>query len=300
MANFKLPQNGKDIHTFYLPKDKTYTLVQWGGDPDGNRLQLELAPNDGQIWLWVSPNKMAEASTAFTLTNKVDKKNSVLHGFIPGTRTRYTEPLNLKAGALQMHPGMAADLIYSLAANGKEPQVHMYTRIFEDPEPLLQQNTEEGKYNCGDVCAGYAKTIFPGGVNLPFFAYYKKPTSDKKADLRFDPGQMQAAIGRIKGLVSRGIAVRVWVIIGDGFGPVISDHDHVHFVTIFAHGMGQFLFVDPWGSGSHFRYDGGINDVDQHEYIGQFTWNEADLSKGVRSSSSTIGVNPGYTLIAGP
>jgi hypothetical protein len=300
LANFKLPQNGADIGTFYPPKDRTLTLVQWGGDPDGTRLELRLAPNDGQVWIWVSPKKMPEASQAFTLTNKVAYKELSLYGLIPGTSTHYTQPLKLIAGVPHPHPGYSVDLLAGLAERGSEAEVHLYTRVFEAPAPLLQQDTAVGKYNCGDVAASYAKTIFPGGVNLPYFSYYLPTPSGLQADLRFDPSRLQAAIGRIKGLLSRGIAVRVWVVYGDGFGETITTHDHVHFVTIFAYGANRFLFIDPWPGGSKFVYDGGIHKPLDNGFIGEFTFNAADLTTGIQSSSSSIGVNSGYTIVAGP
>ena len=163
----------------------------------------------------------------------------------------------------------------------------------------MKQNTESGHYNCGDVSAGYGKRLFDNPTTTAFFAYYLPPTSDKVDDLRFNPQQMNGAIGRIKASLNKGISIRVWLIHDDGFGKVISARDATHFVTIIGYGGTKFLYLDPWPDGSKFQYEGGMYPKLNTRYIGQFEFDPTNLSLGIRSSATSVG-SMRYTVIAGP
>jgi hypothetical protein len=206
--------------------------------------------------------------------------------------------VNVK-GAPQKHPGFEVDLLSKLAISGNGNDIATYTKVVQANKVLLEQNTTAGKYNCGDVSAGYGPKIFNTPASVTYNVYYKTPTSNKMADLRFDPVQMQGAISRIKALLFKGTPVRVWLIHDDGFGQQIQGSDATHFSTIFAYGGGKFLYLDPWPDGSVMSYEGGMYGASRNPYMGQFEFDLSHLELGIRNSTKTLGSMP-YTIIAGP
>ncbi|MGN6308312.1 MAG: hypothetical protein ACTHNN_01995 [Xanthobacteraceae bacterium] len=299
MANFKIPEDGEDIHSFDLPTGRKVTLLQWGGDAGGNKLKLAV---DSGVSLDVLPTKLPAASTAFTLESTVPGAVVRVSAVVDGTTQKYSSDLvvNVK-GKPKKHVGYDFDLISNLAITGNAKDIRNYSQMMVDPEPLLGQNTAEGHYNCGDVSASYGSKLFHKPTSVTYNAYYLKPTSKKMEDLRFNPDQMRNAIGRIRNLLRQGTSVRVWLIHDDGFGSVIQSTDATHFVTIVGCGGNNFLYIDPWPGGSRFPYDGGMYPPRRapRTFFGQFEFDPTQLELGIRNSPASRGSMP-YTVIAGP
>ncbi len=300
MANFQLYETGEDISTFDLPLNREVTLKQSGGDFSGNRLSVELAPSTTSLLLKVLPDKPATASTLFSIRGNASVDGIRVSAYVAGTKQNFSEDLivNVKA-APQKHPGFDVDLLSKLAISGNGNDIAVYTKVVNANKALLEQNTTVGKYNCGDVSAGYGPKIFKTPASVTYNVYYKKPTSDKMADLRFDPVQMLGAVGKIKALLSKGTPVRVWLIHADGFGQQIQGTDPTHFSTIFAYGGGKFLYLDPLPDGSKMSYEGGMYGASPNRYMGQFEFDLSHPELGIRNSTKTLGSMP-YTIIAGP
>ena len=173
--------------------------------------------------------------------------------------------------------------------------------MMTDPEPILKQDTTAGHYNCGTVSENYGQKFFHNKTSVTYFAYYLSPTSDKMADLRFDPKRMAASIALIQNLVRQGIPVRVWIVHDDGFGKVISETDPTHFVAIVGYGGNRFLYIDPWPSGSALGYNGNMYPpkTTSPTFFGQFEFDPGHLELGIRNSPTSKG-SMSYVVVAGP
>ena len=305
MANFRIPENGEGITSFDLPLNRTVKLLQYGGDKGGNKLDVTPNSSTTDIEFKVLPDKLAAASTAFTARGT--KKGAVVEisAYVADSKRTQTYSENLKLtvkGEPVKQPGYDVDMLSDLAIKGNAKQIFDYSRIINGPSSnkhMLSQNTEKGKYNCGDVAAAYGKKLFAKEAYTPYFVYYQPPTSDKMADLRFDEKAMRKRIARIKALLDDGIPVRLWMIHADGFRKVIQGDWRSHFLTMIGYSASKFLYIDPWPAGSILKYSGGMYDPTDVAFLGELSFDTANLANGIRSPSGFKGAH-NYTVIAGP
>jgi hypothetical protein len=315
MANFQILETSEDISNFDLPLNRTVKLKQWGGDGDGNRLEVALeAPIPG-VTLTVLPDSLASASTAFTLNGTQKGAAGNVSAFVAGSgHTQYYSG-NLKirvCGEPKKCAGYDVDLLSDLAIKGNGAQIKTYSKILGGPSNkhnMLSQDPDKAVLDCGDVAGGYGSKLFGKPSSTAWFAYYSKPTSNKRADLRFEPSMMRAKINRIKTLLNEGTSVRVWVVDSDGFSipSIQSNANNTHFVTIvgYSDAASKFMFIDPWPGGSSMSYDGGMYGATTLAFFGELILEPMSIEKGIRSPAAAGGTirsggTMSYTVIAGP
>ena len=302
MANFKIPQDGEDISSFDLPLKRDIALVQWGGDFSGNKLSLSVSSGSSFGLIDVKPTKLPSAFTEFILKGLSAPSTFKVSAYVPGTSNKFSEDLTVNVlPSASKHPGYSVDLISSMAIKGDAKKLRLYSQMFKDPVPVLQQDTRPHHFNCGDVAANYGKKLFGKDTSTTYNAYYNTPTSDKMDDLRFEPSRMSGAIGRIKSLLDNGTSVRVWIVDNDGFSKFIQPTDPTHFVTIVGYGANKFLYIDPWPDGSNFPYNGGMYKprVSPPTFFGEFEYDPANMSLGIHDSAQSHG-SMHYRIVAGP
>ncbi|QCI63443.1 C39 family peptidase [Phreatobacter stygius] len=303
MANFKIPENGRDISSFDLPLDRTIRLLQWGGDPQGNRLDVALDRSVAGVTLTALSAKQPAASTLFEVKGTAIGTTFGVAAYLPGTTQRYSKDLKMRVcGEPVNQLGYTVDLIAQLAANGSAKQVYLYSRILSDPSDsthILSQNTTAGQYNCGDVAAGYGTKIFTKPTHTAYFTYYLPPQSDKMADLRFNANRLKLGIAKIKTMLDKGTPVRVWLIHHDGFKPIIQGDTRTHFLTIVGYSATKFLCLDPWPGGSELDYQGGMYAKTRNAFMGELEFDPVRLELGIGSPAGSLGAHS-YKVIAGP
>lgn len=302
MAHFKIPENSEDISWFDLPLNREMKLLQWGGDASGNKLELALDRSLPGVTLTVLPDKVAAASTVFTLKGSAVTEKFGVTACVVGTTSRYSEDLKVQVcGQPKKQPGYIVDLLSDVALKGNALQVHRYSRIMRDPsdETHILSQRITGKLNCGDTAADYGPKIFGQNTSTNYFQYYLPPTSDKMADLRFNADRVSVAITKIKAMLDRGQPVRVWLIHHDGFKPKIEGDTRTHFLTIIGYAPTKFLCLDPWPTGSILEYDGGMYQKKRIVFMGELEFNPSALEMGIASPSAAQGAHK-YKVIAGP
>jgi hypothetical protein len=306
MANFKVSANGPDIGEYDLPLGRNMKLLQWGGDPRGNRLALALDPPGRGAELTVLPDNVSAASTLFAL-----KSNSQGTSFRvtasqqgDGRTPGFSEALQVTVcGAPKKQPGYEVDLLADLAAHGSSYQAYAYARIMKDKGNFghfLSQNTTPGHYNCGDVAASYGRKVFGKETFTASIAYYLPAKTDQIADLRFNPTLVEHGIQKIQLHLRRGTPVRVWLIHHDGFShPVIHGDPRTHYLTIVGFSSNKFLYLDPWPGGSILKYSGGMYSDREIAFMGELTFDRTHRDLGIFSPLGRLGRH-NYTVIAGP
>ncbi|MEO8127789.1 MAG: hypothetical protein ABJF23_14980 [Bryobacteraceae bacterium] len=305
MANFKIGENGLDISSFDLPLNRTIRLLQWGGDFSGNKLEVTLTSSTPSVTLAVLPDKLPAASTAFTVKGTVSPVQVTVGAFVAGSAMaqRFSEDLKIKVcGEPTRQPGYSVDMLSELASTGNAKQIHVYSQIVTGPSTdrnILSQNTTAGHYNCGDVAGAYGSKIFAKPTHTNYYRYYLTPTSDKMADLRFDDKMVRNGISRMKAFLDKRVSVRLWAIHHDGFAKFIVGDTRTHYLTVIGYSGDKFLYIDPWPSGSKLQYDGGMYPKTWVAFLGELTFDPADLGNGINSPASSKGLHT-YRIIAGP
>jgi Peptidase_C39 like family len=298
MANFRVSERGEGITSFVLPKGRSVKFIQFGGGPDNNPLELDLAGDPG-LTMTVHGDKLPAASTAFTLAATTAGAKCKVSAYVSGSgKTRsYSVPLSVTVGgAPKRQPGYSVDLLHDVAANGNASDLLKYEKIINGPcdnKHILSQNTTPGKFNCGDVANEYGKKIFKKETYLINGIYYKTGKSDKMAD------RVATGIGKIKAQLDAGRPVRVWMIHDDGFRFPITNDWRSHYLTIIGYGVNRFLVMDPWPTGSVLTYDGGVFPRSDICFLGELEWNPLNLEMGIRSPAGSAGAHR-YCVIAGP
>jgi hypothetical protein len=281
-------------------------LLQWGGDPSGNQLELGLDPPTPSVELKVLPDKVSGASTLFTLKSNAHGVSCRVRASLPnGSRVRgFSNDLKVNVcGAPTNQPGYAVDLVAALAAHGSSYQADAYTRIMLGPdsnEHILSQDTRGGHYNCGDVAASYGRKIFGKETFTTSILYYLPAKTDQRADLRFNPTLVEHGIQKIQLHLRRGTPVRVWLVHHDGFShPLIRGDPRTHYLTIVGFSSNKFLYLDPWPYGSVLDYAGGMYSERPIAFMGELTFDRTHLELGVFSPLGQGGKHK-YTVIGGP
>jgi hypothetical protein len=309
MANFQTFEDKADIESFDLPLDTDVKLLQYGGDGSRNRLDVALLNSPlNAITLTVSSEALAAASTAFTVRGTKKGATGEVGAFVAGSgRTQNYVGSNLKlkvGGTPARNTGYSVDLLANLAMSGKSDQIKLYSKIILGPagkDNLLSQDPDAPVLDCGDVAASYGKKLFGKDSSKEWIAFYKPPKNGVRADLRFDKRQVELKISRIQTLLNSGIAVRVWVVDGDGFSfpQIQSNASNTHFLTIIGFARNKFMYIDPWPGGSNMEYEGGMYDKRVVNFIGELIYDPMDLEKGIKSPDKVGGIMQ-YTVVAGP
>ncbi len=315
MANFQILETSKDITKFDLPLNRTVKLKQWGGDGNGNRLDVALETPVPGLTLNVLPDSLSSASTAFTLHGTHMGARGNVSAFVAGSGRKQYYSANLPilvCGEPRKCTGYDVDLLSDLAVKGNGAQIKTYSEILAGPgdkNNMLSQDPDKPVLDCGDVAGSYGGKFFGKKTSVDWFTYYSKPSTKKRADLRFEPNLMRAKINKIKTLLKEGTSVRVWVVDSDGFSiPVIqSNANNTHFLTIIGYSQtySKFMFIDPWPGGSSMSYDGGMYSSTDVAFLGELIFDPMDIEKGIHSPTTVGGTirsggTMSYTVIAGP
>lgn len=306
MANFRIGENGQGISQFDLPCGRGVNLVQWGGDADGNKLELAVVDHTGNFSLVVHKTKLAEASTLFTVRGDTPDSSCKISACIQGSggTKHYSEMLKLNVrGKPQLHPEYEVDLIAKMAISGNAKQIFQYSEIVDQSRKgctaLLGQRTS-GTLNCGDVAAKYSPKLFGTPTFKGMQKYYVPPKNSNALDLRFNPQIVSTGLARIKAQIRKGSAVWLWCIHDDGFTfPEIIDTYPTHYVAAVGFGGNKLLYIDPWPKGSKMEYDGGMYPKQFVPHFGELFFNPANPSFGL-STMTTGGSFRMIRVIAGP
>jgi hypothetical protein len=288
------PRDGYDIKPGGAP-DEIWRLRV----PQGGYREVALCSARDQIVRSNNPNVVQDKDISETGSKSEDVRILTIHGANPGFTVLDCVPPGSNSpwgsvqvqvvahasvaaggGAPHRHPGYDVDLLYELAISGDADDMDMYKRILSDAADeshvLSQSKT---KMNCGNTAQGYGPLIFKKKIPPVNTLYYSQGTSNKLADLRFDEKRVAAGIHTIKNLLNKGTPVRVYLIHHDGFKMPIVNDGLTHFVTIigYSESMNKFLFLDPWPTGSQFRYDGGVLPTKWNNFMGELTWDPSRL-----------------------
>ena len=307
MARFQISMNGPGVKALTVPLGRTIKLVQAGGDPKGLKLDVALEQGTSGVEIKVLADKLAGAATGFTISGSVPGPSCNIRAYLPGTgRTKsYCDPLEVTIGGRpQRQPGYTVDLLSEMARVGSSEQVYAYHRIITDnidDSHILTQDTRIGHYNCGDVAAAYGKRFFGTATYTEGRTYYRKLTSNRIVDLRFEPQLVRHGIERIRSLLAQGTSVRVWLVHHDGFSTTEIRRDpRTHYLTIVGYSRNnRFLFLNPWPKGSSLEYSGGVFAPRHSAFMGELAFDPSNLDRGIFSPFDAMGRFP-YTVIAGP
>ncbi|CEJ14866.1 hypothetical protein BN1110_05201 [bacterium YEK0313] len=300
MANFKIAEDGADISSFDLPKGRKVRLLQWGGDLQGNRLDVDVETDASGVTCTTLGAKQPAASTLFELEGTVEGTSARIRAFVSGTTQHYSSPLKVTVwGVPQHHRGYTVDLLAKLAIKGDARRLQRYSRVLRDeagPDHILAQKMS-GTLNCGTTVENYRKTLLLDDVSLTYFRYYDaEVTGGDTADLTFNPKIVNQAILRIRSLLDKGTAVRVWVV-HDRFS--LANNTGTHFLLIIGYSGNRLLYLDPWWGGSALDYDGGMYPKATNEFMGELVFDPANPHLGIQSTAATTG-SMAYKVIAGP
>jgi hypothetical protein len=167
-------------------------------------------------------------------------------------------------------------------------------------------------FACGDVALNAGGALF-GKIPVGYDSYHKRITLPPRGaklgweQITYDEARMGLAISTIRGLLSKGTAVRVGVVYDPKAGMVAANgalqptSDGGHFVLIVGFNDDKFLYLDPYPAGSITEYKGGLsfNRRKKCGYLGVF---EVVRERGLhlRSAAETSGELVPYEVIAGP
>jgi uncharacterized protein YvpB len=305
MANFKIGENGQDISSFDIPCGREVKLVQWGGDAEGNRLELGFSDNTAGFSLAPYSTKMAAASTLFGVRGDTPNSSVRITACVAGSNRsqHYAKPLQINCrGTPRNHAGYEVDLIANLAMNGNAKQIQSYSDIVDQNRgncaKVLSQNVKT--MNCGDTARDYGKNIFGVKTFQGIQKYYLPAKSDKMKELKFNSKVVGTGILRIKTLLSKGQPVWLWCVHHDGFRhPEITAHHPAHYVTAVGYSGNKILYIDPWPGGSRLTYDGGMYPKQSNEHLGELIFNPSKPGEGLKTDR-TGGSFQGLYVIAGP
>lgn len=300
MANFKIAEDGLDISSFDLPAHRKVRLLQWGGDMNGNRLDIGVEGNTMAVTCTALSVKQPAASTLFEIEGNIIEGRANICAFLRGTKQHYSETLKVKVyGTPKNHPGYAVDLLADLAINGDARKIWRYSRVFKDPmnsNHILSQHTT-GVLNCGDTAREYETKLLLGKVKLEATPYLNKSQLKGKAeDLKLDPVTMAGAVLKLRAILDKKTATRVRLV-HDTYS--IPANTGTHYATIIGYSGNKFLYIDPWPGGSAMYYDGGMYPKARNEFIGEFEFDPSHPENGIVSSAATTG-GMAYKVIAGP
>lgn len=308
MANFRTYENKIPISKFDLPLNIDVKLRQEGGDRSDKPLDVGLAPGSSGVDFKALTEKLSSASTAFIVRGTVTNASAEVGAWIAGSgqKDAYSETLKLTVKAApHANAGYDVDLLSVLPLSGRSDRLLRYKEILfakAGKDSVLSQDPDAAVLNCGDVAKDYDKVLLlDTKTSTDWIAFYKTPTSNKRADLRFDPTTMKYKVARIRSLLKSGIPVRVWVVDNDGFSTpqIMSNADNTHFITIIGYSATKFLFLDPWPDGSVTTYDGGMYPAMDVTQLGELVFDAAKAELGIVSPSTAKGTMK-YTVVAGP
>lgn len=306
MANFRIGENGQGISKFDLPCGRGINLVQWGGDAEGNRLELGLVDASAPFTLTTHSTKLAAASTLFTVRGNTPGSTAKVTACLAGSghTKHYSEMLSLTVkGTPQKQPGYEVDLIANMAISGNAKQVFLYSQIVDQSRKgctaVLGQRTT-GVLNCGDTAAKYSPLLFGTPTFKGMQKYYLPAKSKNALDLRFNPQIVTAGFAKIKAQISKGHAVWLWCIHDDGFTiPEITDKHPTHYVAAVGFAGNKLLYIDPWPGGSKLAYDGGMYPSQVVPHFGELYFTPGDAGFGLHAMN-TGGSMRMIRVIAGP
>lgn len=308
MAHFMIGENGEAISWFHVPLNRTVTLVQWGGDAGGNKLEVAATVSPPALDINPLDTKMKAASTAFTIRGVHPQTYTHLVGYVAGSQQRvaYTGKLEVwTGGAVQNQPGYEVDLLANAARHGDAQRVHMYSKFLTghpDSTNPLSQDTRRGHWNCGAAARAAGPKLFGGKMDTTGSPntgrWYKSGHKGKMANLRFDPKRMAASVGKIQASLRAGNPVRLWVVVHDDFADTITAA-FGHYLTLIGIKGNRFLIFDPWPFGSMLKYDGGVYTDRYIAFLGELEFDPNRPELGLRSPDDKMG-NHYYVAVAGP
>jgi hypothetical protein len=305
MANFKIGENGQDTTSFDIPCGREVKLVQWGGDAEGNRLELGFSDATAGFSLAPYSTKMAAASTLFGVRGNTPNSSVRITACVAGSShsQHYSKPLQIICrGTPHNQPGYEVDLVANLAMNGNAKQIQSYSDMVNQERnncsDVLSQNVQT--MNCGDTARDYGKNIFGVKTYQGMQKYYLPSKSRKMMDLKFNPKIVTAGFARIKAIIAKGQPVWLWCVHGDGFAmPEINEKHPAHYVAAVGFSGHKLLYLDPWPHGSRLVYDGGMYPKQSNHHMGEMYFNLSDPGFGI-NALNTGGTLTALRVIAGP
>ena len=250
-------------------------LQQWGGaDQTGKVMpQLYLAtPNPASAN--ILDLKTTGIIQSFTLHGK-STGTTVLNGKnLEGYDCVFR--LQVVVGEYKSYDNWKVDLLAStLGRSSDGAKIYALQRLLHNNDDARYNQKSEAnvsKYGgsmlaCGSVCSDVSKSLF-GTVSEEWQAYHKPLKKlEKREDLEYDQTTMQRAVAAIRKHLGEGRPVRVGCthhfetsMLAKVNGIVQPNRSGGHFVVIVGcNDTGdQFLYVDPWKTGSKLKYTGGI------------------------------------------
>ena len=197
--------------------------------------------------------------------------------------------LDVVVGNFEKDPSMEIDLMAKIGQGDDSLKIHALQSmlnnrwtdegVFTVQDNLFEQNSPANfnqkfkNLTCGFVSVYRARQVFgipPLGAGDD---WYRRPiherlhgkTLAKRDDVKYKPEKITALIAKIVAALKKDLAVPV-AVLDDPVGMQIDDGKLIaynaggHSVIIVGcnHDTNQFLYIDPWGGGSHMEYKGGI------------------------------------------
>ncbi len=285
----KFPRNSAGQAIVWLPRGVDITLDVVGPD-----LEMSADRRDVDVREVVSDSPRDVAVT------KIDKSRQGMTFTLKGitatdTVVRFKDRAGKAVGSLiavpgdvRKHPGMDFDLMANvIGGSDAGNRLAIQRLLLNDPDNIFEQHNtaniaDFGRMGCGKVVNGRGKQVFRDMSPIFYEHPYHEPVSvvRKRSDVKYRSGVISQVRSSIKGFLARGIPVRVGVLDGPvGMhiqdGKLIAYYVGGHTVLIFAcnNAATNFLYIDPWGGGSKFQYEGGIPGAVSRkcDWIGMFT-----------------------------
>jgi hypothetical protein len=211
--------------------------------------------------------------------------------------------LKVTVGQVKNHGGFEYDLVADLLGRSEDPvKLWVYTRMLarennvvgdwatwdtvlkDQPLKQITDPAHPANWNCGASLNRFGNDFFGAKHFLVADKLYYKPfkgtvSSANKADIVQDVAATTQGVKNIKAKLSKGVAVRVFVVHHDPFsvkGGRIQATGKTHYLTIVGcdSAAKNFLVTDPWPGGCKLNYTSGIfGDVDS-AFMGLLTYDD--------------------------
>ncbi|WP_139485531.1 hypothetical protein [Bradyrhizobium ivorense] len=236
-----------------------------------------------------------------------------------GTSYRADETLRITLGQVSKHANFESDLLAQMlgmssdadhllayyrvlnANNNQELPRDQWDALSDNP---LKQNTgpDPKKWNCGGALmtfgAVYAPRHYVSGAQL----YYRTPSPSKLSAVHFKKETVAAGARKIRQQLKNGNFVQVFVGHNEDLtveGGIIKPSSNTHYITLFgASASGnEFIFFDPWPTGSIMTYQSGIMGPVKSVFMGTINFVE---SEGKIRSPDVVSGRHKYVILTGP
>jgi len=260
----------------------TLKLVNWSGDTPN-------ISSGGTVVVTSQSHNRATRVSTFSIEAKAYARGV---DFVLNSSSEDDSVLKVTVGPVRNHGGFIHDLVADLLGRSEDPvKLWVYTRILakennvvgdwaswdsvlkDQPLKQITDPAHPANWNCGAALNKFGNDFFGARHFTIGDKFYYKPfgpkvSSANKSDIKFDGPVVTKGIKSIKSSLSKGVAVRVFVVHHEPFtvgGGRVKASGNTHYLTIVGcDDAGEnFLVTDPWPSGSKLTYTSGIfGDVD--------------------------------------